>query len=408
MTGQRCAKIASLLVLFFVVSTEVSRAQNLYIIERDDFYGFSNKSGKPIIPPKYGAVKPFSEGLAPVYETGRWGFINSEGKMTIEPDFWDADNFSDGLAAIHQKGGWGYIDRTGKVVVQPRYLQARRFSEGVAPVKGETGWLFVDNAGRPAAGLSGFEDAKNFSGGLAAVKGGGKWRFITHKGKKKFDLEFTKVSSFNEDLAAVQEEENGKCGFIDRLGHYVIRPVFEDAMPFSEGLAAVRLNKRWGYINKSGNMQIPNDYPVFADAFIGGLSVVSDPVDGAELYINADGTPQFFKSRKPADTGRGPADYAMCPLKISSTPPKANVYLVPAYMWDHGDQNQPPLSHLTESQLKDYLKEHFNLLRGETDFDTRVIEQTYVALFVLGEDMQRRWIEIRVGDNSTSVSFEHK
>jgi len=237
-------RVAFVVILFLVASSEPIRPQSLYVIERDDLYGFSDNSGKPVIPPRYDAVKPFSEGLAPVYENGNWGFIDSEGKMKIEPDFPDVDNFSDGFAAIH-KGGWGYIDRTGRIVVQPRYFQAGRFSEEVAPVEGEAGWFFIDKAGSPVHDLSGFEDAKNFSGGLAAIQVGSKWRFVTHDGKKKFDLEFTKVSNFSENLAAVEQAKNGKYGFIDSAGHYAIKPVFEDAKPFSEGLAAVRLNKRW-------------------------------------------------------------------------------------------------------------------------------------------------------------------
>jgi hypothetical protein len=112
-------KVVFLVVLLSVASTEANRAQTLYIIERNDSYGFSDKSGKLVIPPRYGAAKPFSEGLAPVYQAGSWGFIDSEGKMKIEPDFWDADNFPDGLAIVH-KGGWGYIDRAGKVVIPAR------------------------------------------------------------------------------------------------------------------------------------------------------------------------------------------------------------------------------------------------------------------------------------------------
>jgi hypothetical protein len=401
------AKVAFFVVLFLFVSTTANRAQNLYVIERDDVYGFSDKSGKPVIAPRYGAMKPFSEGLAPVYEAGRWGFIDSEGKMQIEPAFWDTDTFSDGLAAIH-KGGWGYIDPTGKVVVPPRYLQARQFSEGVASVKDESGWLFIDKTGTPVDGLSGFENAKAFSEGLAAVQVGDKWRFITHKGEEKFEREFTKVHDFSEDLAPVQKQENGKFGFIDSSGNYVIQPLFEDAMPFSEGLAAVRLNGRWGYINTRGEMRILNHYPFLAEGFMGGLALVSNPVDGSQMYINREGKPQFFKSKKPIQRQRGAAGYAMCSLQLSSAPPDANVYLIPAYIWDQGDQNQPPPSQFKEPELKDYLKEHFEFLRGETNLDTLIIEQNYVALFLRGAEMQRRRLDIRIGKNAASVSFEHR
>jgi hypothetical protein len=404
------AKIVFLIVLLSTAWTGLNRAQDLYIIERDGFYGFSDKSGKPVIAPRYGAVKPFREGLAPVYQAGSWGFIDTKGQMQIEPAFWDADSFSDGLAAVHHKGGWGYIDRSGKAVIPPSYLQARAFSEGVAPVKGPSGWLFVDRTGKPVEGLSGFEDATSFSGGLAAVQVGGEWRFTTREGKKKFGPEFIKVSPFSEGLAAVQEAKSGKYGFIGTSGSYVIQPAFEDAKPFAEGLAAVRVRKRWGYISKSGEMRIPDRYPFFADAFVGGLALVSNPVDGSELYINRAGKPQFFKSSKPAPIQRGTAGYyVMCSLQLSSVPPKADVYLIPAYLWDQGDHNQPPPSRLKPSELKDYLKEHFEFWRGQTDLETRIIEQNYVALFLRGGEMRRCWLDIRIDKNlPVSVSFEDR
>ena len=217
------------------------------------------------------------------------------------------------------------------------------------------------------------------------------------------------MSNFSEGLAAVQETKNGKYGFIDASGTYLIQPVFEDARPFAEGLAAVRLNKRWGYINKNGKARIPNRYPFFADAFVDGLALVSSPVDGSELYINQQGKPQFFKSSKPAPTERGTSGYVMCSLQLSSVPLKADVYLIPAYLWDQGDQNQPPPSRLKPLEPKDYLKEHFEFLRGQTDLETRIIEQNYVALFLRGGEMRQRWLDIRIDKNPpVSVSFEER
>jgi hypothetical protein len=404
-------KVVFVVLLCWAMSTALILAQNLYIIERDDLYGFSDKSGDLVIPPMYGAVKPFSEGLAPVYQNGGWGFIDAGGRMKIGLGFLHADIFSDEIAAVHLKEGWGYIDKVGKLVIEPRFSQARRFSEGVAPVKSDHGWLFINKAGTIVEGLTGFEEAKNFSGGLAAVHVGGRWRFITHEGKKKFDLEFAKVSDFNEGLAAVQEEENGKFGFIDSFGNYAIRPVFDDARPFSEGVAAVRVSGRWGYIDKKGELRIPNNYPFFADEFVGGLAAVSDPVRGTKMYINADGKPQFFKSTKPLGTERTTVDYAMCSIKFSSTPPGAVVYLIPAYIWDQGERNRPAPSTLQGTDLREYLNVNFNfkIPEGPTNVEARDIpEQTYVALFLLGGEMQLLRLKLHPAGESASVSFEHK
>nr|WP_245652080.1 WG repeat-containing protein [Methylophaga muralis] len=39
-------------------------------------------------------------------------------------------------------------------------------------------------------------------------------------------------------------------GFINRQGEVVIEPQFEHAHPFKEGLAAIMIRDKWGYISK--------------------------------------------------------------------------------------------------------------------------------------------------------------
>ena len=46
---------------------------------------------------------------------------------------------------------------------------------------------------------------------------------------------------------------NGKLGFIDKSGKLVIDAKYDEAENFSEGLAGVELNGKWGYINIKGD-----------------------------------------------------------------------------------------------------------------------------------------------------------
>ena len=59
------------------------------------------------------------------------------------------------------------------------------------------------------------------------------------------------ASYFSEGLAIV--ELNGKYGFIDKTGKEVIPLKYDDAYSFSEGLAKVKLNGKWIKIDKNGN-----------------------------------------------------------------------------------------------------------------------------------------------------------
>lgn len=61
-------------------------------------------------------------------------------------------------------------------------------------------------------------------------------------------LDFRPLS---EGLVAINKNYKG-YGFYDTNGDAVIQPKYEDAGYFSEGLAPVKLNGRWGYVNHAG------------------------------------------------------------------------------------------------------------------------------------------------------------
>lgn len=50
--------------------------------------------------------------------------------------------------------------------------------------------------------------------------------------------------------------EDGRFGYIDENGSVVIKPQFNDAKPFHEGLARVKIGAKWGFINRAGNLAI--------------------------------------------------------------------------------------------------------------------------------------------------------
>lgn len=86
---------------------------------------------------------------------------------------------------------------------------------------------------------------------------------LTYDGLKKINNEYLYTldgtwegaKDFSEGLAAVKKD--GKWGFIDTEGTVVIQPIYHAANSFSEGLAAVQMNGRWGYVDTKGNVVIP-------------------------------------------------------------------------------------------------------------------------------------------------------
>ncbi len=128
-----------------------------------------------------------------------------------------------------------------------------------------------------------------FSEGLAVAgkrvpNTNGRWGFIDETGKYVIEAKFVLVKPFSEGLAAVMFKENVNAyrtvGYIDQTGRLVIPPQFSGegvVSGFSEGLAAVNVSMgkadKYGYIDKSGKFVIE---PQFAAAgpFLEGRAMV--------------------------------------------------------------------------------------------------------------------------------------
>src|SRR5262249_42422804 len=105
---------------------------------------------------------------------------------------------------------------------------------------------------------------------------------------------FDSAEAFSEGLAAVSQNE--KFGFIDRSGTLVIAPQFWSASGFSDGRAAVsELTKEHKIVNRyitpRGAAAFPGTF-MFANGFAYGLAHVSLS-KGQWAWINASGKPVF-------------------------------------------------------------------------------------------------------------------
>lgn len=82
------------------------------------------------------------------------------------------------------------------------------------------------------------------------------------------------VFSFNQSAyISPQKDENGKWGYVNENGRYIIKPKFEEAGDFIDGLARIRVHSKYGFINEKGK---PKIRPQFDDArdFSEGMAAV--------------------------------------------------------------------------------------------------------------------------------------
>lgn len=336
--------------------------------------GFIDRQGQVVIKPQFVAVRAFMDGYAAVSlprekvvdEQGRsvdhpHAFVDRAGRLHHQTRHAMAMWFSEGLAPMLDEKNYqqqlktgryhyGYLDREFKWAIAPRFTHVEAFHEGfaLAYLGGKSGgekdglgggeWVCLNRRGEVAFKTVGqtkvqwvpaeLEEAsfpwfasvddgpgmRPFSEGLGRVKLGREWAYLDTQGKVALRLgkelgQVTMAGHFTQGLAPVRA--NGKVGFIDKTGRWVIAPNYESATNFcSDGYAEFqrvtdspagrnavsRMDRRqmdWGFLDRTGR-EIPWTSPGGLELFqltnfdrgIGLLRALSNDHGASTYYAN--------------------------------------------------------------------------------------------------------------------------
>jgi hypothetical protein len=167
----------------------------------------------------------FQEGLAIATRGKQKGFINHNGKFVIllpDEEYYDFRPFLDGLAAVAQKGkGWGFMNQQGEWVIKPQFESVTNFRGGIA-VTNKTLQEYPKQTGSSVI---------NYQGKTILP-------LVPDIGRNDHELKIEGECETSEGLICVANGAHG-FGFMNNQGQIVIRPQFDSADNFSEGLAAV-------------------------------------------------------------------------------------------------------------------------------------------------------------------------
>lgn len=263
----------------FVMALMFSEGMAAACLEGENQCGYIDPTGKFVIPPQFKAAMRFSEGLAAIRIVNSVGYVDHTGKLVINPQFSSEDgsefplyNFSEGLARVKSGDKFGFIDHSGSFVIGARFEAALPFFDGLAAVTLDKKAGFIDKTGKFVIPPQ-YDEAQPFSNGLAAVKIGAKFGFADKTGRIVISPKFDAASPFSDEgLALVVVDK--KTGFINKTGGFQITPQFDvlGSLPwefaflftseigrvsFSEGLSPVKNSDgKVGYIDKNGKFVI--------------------------------------------------------------------------------------------------------------------------------------------------------
>ncbi|WP_035725405.1 WG repeat-containing protein [Fodinicurvata fenggangensis] len=269
--------------------------------------------------------------LYPLLLEDSWGYVDREGQWQIAPQWRQVRPFSQGRAAVETEDGWGIIDRSGSYIAEPGARDADRVS--------------IDGADYH---LSPF---KPYSEGCsAATPQDGQPHYLDLDGERwdppgLEEYQVTDLGSFSEGMAWVRiapETDDGKSrvGWINSEGQVVIPPEFVDGGDFSGGRApAARSPENWAFIDTQGSPVLPRKFILGkAASYSDGLAAVT--LDRETGYMNkkdwvlrelaeSDGTTRAFDEVASFHEGRAAVKPERAPQRVVWIDPEGQVAVDP-------------------------------------------------------------------------------
>ncbi len=181
---------------------------------------------------------------------------------------------------------YGIIDKKGEIVADADFALAYLVGDGMIvaqqPPAGEdihvsnpASFGLINKNGEEITKFSYSDSGIEFSEGLIPIAENDKWGFADKDAKWVIKPKFDGAHSFSEGMAGVKDAKTRKWGFADKNGKWVIKAKFEDVGAFTDGIAPAKLDGKWGFVNKKGEWVIKNSY-LDVDTFKDGLALAKD------------------------------------------------------------------------------------------------------------------------------------
>ena len=239
--------------------------KHLKLAKEKGKYGYKDEDGNWIVKPIFMKADEFERGMARVQLDGMWGFLNEDGGWIVEPTLSEASPFSDELARVKRGLFYGFINRKGEWFIEPKLLKATDFENGTL--------AFVEDLDSKCA-------------------------FISNKGKMITDFNLDSMAYRSSDIFMtdnrIRAKKEGKYGFLDEKGNWVVAPVYEEVFKYEDGRAFVKHHSEgqndycYDLIDLDGNVILESiDLVTFNNGFENGLAVVRVPAceEDNNLYV---------------------------------------------------------------------------------------------------------------------------
>jgi len=228
-----------LISILFATTCQIDKYNDddLFKIKMGKYYGFIDKSGNMIIEPKFNSCGIFSEGLAYARVDSLMGFINYDGEFEIKFINTSKNVLLDNSDTLISN--WKEFQEVFQLKNYIPFESSDAFydsTRGYKVKKRNTNSFFYWDVMKNENNMPPITEIK-FKNGLAPFYDNGTYKFgyINTDGKYVIPPKFATAFSFKEGLALVKIDSVYK--FIDGTGNYAFIGAYDEARSFSSGKA---------------------------------------------------------------------------------------------------------------------------------------------------------------------------
>jgi hypothetical protein len=217
--------------------------------------------------------KEWQEGRDVVCYGGKWGVIDINGNWTIKPKYQFLQSYANGVFIAKKDMEWGVVTPKDELVIDFVYDELRYFSEvkdgdwaTIPFFKARVGskWGVIDKHGKNIVPIKYSDVDFLISKGQIYFKtlndfGKVLWGLSNKKGELVLNPKYEHISEFKNNFARVKIARR-KWKFLDLQMREFPAGDFFEVKDFSEGLAAVKGIKGWGFLNEMGQLVVPCQY----------------------------------------------------------------------------------------------------------------------------------------------------
>lgn len=222
-------------------------------VMRNSHVGYLNMQGREVIPVMYdvlndgqGWARPVSEGRIVVKQGGHYGVIDTANRTVVpfSAAISDIDNYRGGMARVRKNKAISWLDKEGNI----KNANTQSTNTQNAGVK-------KDN--------SKSNDGKSAKNSRVNDRTATSKSEVTPSARANSTQKNSASIAINRFTTLQPRQQDGRWGFVDDNNVTMITYSFDEVRPFSEGLAGVRIDAEWGFINLGGELVIPFSFKDF-------------------------------------------------------------------------------------------------------------------------------------------------